>query len=49
MKVRTQIAPGICNFDATVTASTEDSQNVTFEFESEFNVYHNSDSDDDDV
>ena len=35
MKTRTKIAPGICNFDAVVTASTEDDQNVTFEFDSE--------------
>ena len=35
MKTRTEIAPGICNFDAIVTAETEDSQNVTFEFETE--------------
>ena len=35
MKTRTHIAPGICNFDAVVTASTEDGQNVTFEFVSE--------------
>ena len=35
MKTRTQIAPGICNFDTVVTASTEDDQNVTFEFASE--------------
>jgi hypothetical protein len=35
MKIRTQIAPGICNFDAEVTACTEDDQNVTFEFVTE--------------
>ena len=35
MKIRAQIAPGICNFDAVVTACTEDDQNVTFEFISE--------------
>ena len=35
MKIKTQIAPGICNFDAVVTASTDDDQNVTFEFVSE--------------
>ena len=35
MKTRTQIAPGICNFDAVVTADTEDGQDVTFEFVSE--------------
>ena len=35
MKVRTQIDPGICNFNAVVTAESEDSQNVTFEFVSE--------------
>ena len=32
MKITTQIDPGICNFDAVVTACTEDNQNVTFEF-----------------
>ncbi len=32
---RIQIAPGICNFETVVTAETEDSQNVTFEFVSE--------------
>ena len=35
MKMRMRIAPGICNFNAVVTAESEDSQNVTFEFESE--------------
>lgn len=35
MKTRTQIAPGICNFKVAVTAYTEDSQNVTFEFVSD--------------
>lgn len=35
MKVRTQIEPGICNFKAVVTAETEDSRNVTFQFESD--------------
>ncbi len=35
MKTRTQIAPGICNFDCVVTAETDDGQNVTFEFVSE--------------
>ena len=35
MRVSTQIDPGICNFNAVVTADTEDSQNVTFEFVSE--------------
>ena len=35
MKIRTHIAPGICGFDTVVTADTEDSQNVTFEFVSE--------------
>ncbi len=35
MRKRTEIAPGICNFDAVVTASTEDGQNVTFEVISE--------------
>jgi len=35
MKIRTQISPGICNFDVTVTACTEDDQNVNFEFISE--------------
>ena len=32
MKVKANIAPGVCNFDAVVTACTEDSQHVTFEF-----------------
>ena len=35
MIIRAQVAPGICNFDAAVTACTEDDQNVTFEFTSE--------------
>jgi hypothetical protein len=35
MKIRTRIDPGICNFDTVVTAETEDSQSVTFEFVSE--------------
>ncbi len=35
MKARSQIEPGICNFNAVVTAESEDSQNVTFEFVSE--------------
>lgn len=35
MKVKTQIAPGICNFNAVVTAVAEDGQNVTFEFVTE--------------
>jgi hypothetical protein len=35
MKVNTQIDPGICNLTTVVTAETEDSQNVTFEFVSE--------------
>ena len=35
MKTSTQIDPGVCGFDAVVTAESEDSQNVTFEFESE--------------
>ncbi len=35
MRARTEIDPGICNFTAVVTAETEDSQNVTFEFVSE--------------
>ncbi len=35
MRVRAQIDPGICNFNTVVTADTEDSQNVTFEFVSE--------------
>ena len=35
MKVKTQVDPGICDFNAIVTAETEDSQNVTFEFVSE--------------
>ena len=38
MKIRTQIAPGICNFDAVVIAYTEDDQNVTFEFISECEI-----------
>ncbi|MFH1921606.1 MAG: hypothetical protein ABIP48_17210 [Planctomycetota bacterium] len=32
MKIRVQIDPGICNFNTVVTAESEDSQNVTFEF-----------------
>jgi len=35
MKIRSQIDPGICNFNTVVTAETEDSENVTFEFVSE--------------
>ncbi len=35
MKIRTQIDPGICNFNTVVTAKTEDGKNVTFEFVSE--------------
>lgn len=35
MKIKTEIAPGICGFDAVVTASTEDGQNVMFEFVTE--------------
>ena len=35
MKTRTQIEPGICNFNTVVTAETEDGRNVTFAFESE--------------
>ena len=35
MKVEARVAPGICNFNAVVTAETEDSQNVTFAFETE--------------
>ena len=35
MKIRTQIDPGICNFNTVVTAETEDSQNVIFEFVSD--------------
>ncbi len=35
MKITTQIDPGVCNFDAVVTACTEDNQNVTFEFASQ--------------
>jgi len=35
MKMKAQIDPGICNFNAVVTAESEDSQNVTFEFVSE--------------
>ncbi len=38
MRVKTQIEPGICNFNAVVTAETEDGQNVTFEFESECGI-----------
>ena len=32
MKARTQIDPGICKFTVVVSAESEDSQNVTFEF-----------------
>lgn len=35
MTIKTEIAPGICNFDAVVTAQTEDSQHVSFEFVTE--------------
>lgn len=35
MKIKAQIDPGICNFNAVVTAETKDSQNVTFSFASE--------------
>jgi hypothetical protein len=35
MKARTQIDPGICNFHTHLVATTEDGQNVTFEFESD--------------
>ena len=35
MRTRTNIDPGICNFNTVVTAETADSQNVTFEFISE--------------
>lgn len=35
MRAKVQIEPGICNFNAVVTAETEDSENVTFEFVSE--------------
>ena len=35
MRARTNIDPGICNFNTVVTAETTDSQNVTFEFVSE--------------
>ena len=35
MKVTTQVRPGICSFDAVVTACTDDDQHVTFEFASE--------------
>ena len=35
MKIRTQIDPGICNFDTVVTAETEDSRNVSFTFVSD--------------
>jgi hypothetical protein len=38
MKVRTEIEPGICNFKTVVTAETEDSQDVTFEFVSECEI-----------
>ena len=35
MKVKTQIDPGVCNFETVVTAETEDGQNVSFTFVSE--------------
>ncbi len=35
MKVKAEIDPGVCNFSTVVTAETEDSQNVTFEFVTE--------------
>ena len=35
MKASAHIDPGICNFNTTVKAETEDSQKVTFEFISE--------------
>ena len=35
MRIVAQIAPGICSFNTVVTAETEDSKNVTFEFVSE--------------
>ena len=35
MKVKAQIKPGICNFNTVIIAETEDSQNVTFSFETE--------------
>jgi hypothetical protein len=35
VKIKASIAPGVCNFDAVVTACTEDSQNVRFEFVTE--------------
>ncbi|MFC1995723.1 DUF6951 family protein [Chloroflexota bacterium] len=38
MKIEAQIAPGICNFNTVVTAETEDSKNVTFEFVSECKI-----------
>lgn len=34
MKSRTEIDPGICGFNTVVTAESDDSQNVTFKFES---------------
>jgi hypothetical protein len=34
MIASTQIDPGICNFPTRVTVESEDSQNITFEFES---------------
>jgi hypothetical protein len=35
MKVVVKVEPGVCNFDTVVTADSEDSQRVTFEFASE--------------
>ena len=38
MKIEAQINPGICNFNTTVTATTEDSQNTTFKFITECEI-----------
>lgn len=35
MKASVQVEPGICNFKTTVNAESEDSQDVTFAFETE--------------
>ena len=35
MRIVSQIAPGVCSFNTAVTAETEDSENVTFEFVSD--------------
>jgi len=35
MEAKTEINPGVCNFNAVITAKTEDGQNVTFKFTSE--------------